>query len=170
MPLPLLRMDVKGMQKLQAARLKLMIAINPKGGLGKAVKEATIVLFRYAQLITHVQTGSLRASHTMNFGAGRLTTTFGAFAIRSEAIGHIEIGPRTVNPITKEKPVEYGPAEHAKGGPHEFYARTVRERGNYALTVAHRVMMRELPQSSVLGSFLGGARSTSAVNLLDVLS
>lgn len=154
--LPFLQMDVKGMEELQLARLQLMLAIDPKGGLGEAVKTATIHLWKYATTITHVVTGSLKASHTMNFGAGRLTTSFLGATIRREAVGHIEISPNTRNPITGERPAEYGPIEHAKGGSHAFYQRAVSEQGSVALTLAHSVMYEYLPKGSIAGSWLGG--------------
>lgn len=160
-----LKVDVVGLQRLQAAHLQMMIAINPKGGLGKAVKEATLLLFRYSVTITHVLTGSLQASHTTNFGAGSLVTSrFFGGTIRNEAVGHITINPRSRNPVTGEKPVEYGPVEHDKGGSHAFYERTVRESGSAALTMAHRVMMGALPRGGAYASTLRGGGGV--VNLL----
>lgn len=160
-----LRISVRGLQRVQLARMKMMMAINPRSGLGRAVRDATMLLFRYSVAITHVLTGTLRASHTVNFGAGRLATSRYGATFRREAVGHITIDPRARNPVTGERPVEYGPKEHAKRGSHAFYERTVRESGSAALSVAHRTMMKELPRGSVTASALR-AGGTGSVNLL----
>lgn len=169
MPLPFLKIDVAGLRELQAANLQMLWAVNPRGGLGKAVRDATGFLFRYAVTITHVVTGTLQASHKVNYGAGRLTTTFTGLTLRQEAVGHIEIDPRARNPVTGQKPRDYGPLEHEKGGSHAFYKRTVTEQGATALMIAHTVMMSALPRGGASGSFLSGGAGGTTLDLFDIL-
>ena len=98
------------------ANLQRIAAMKPTGALGKAVKYGTIRLHRYAVAITHVWKylgGGLRASHRM--------------AVEG-ASAKIYIDPSSVNP-RGQKPSVYGPYEHARGGTHAFYARTVKEEG-----------------------------------------
>lgn len=113
MPVPL---TIKGLQEAQQANQRRLAELKPSGALGRAVQYATATLQRHAIGITHVDTGSLRASHRMRLEAGGLR-------------GVIYIDPSAVNPRSGQKTSIYGPVEHARGGSHAFYARTVAEAG-----------------------------------------
>jgi hypothetical protein len=141
--------SVEGLREIQAANLQLLRAVNPRGGLGRAVKEAADFLFRYSVGITHRVTGTLAASHRIDFAAGRLLTSFTGATIGSDAVARIYIDPGAKNPVTRQRPVIYGPAEHGKGGTHAFYRRAVSEQGTTALAIAHTIMMSELPKGSI---------------------
>lgn len=113
-----LDVGIKGLQQAQAANLRMVAALRPDGARGQAVRDATAALHRYAVAITHVwryKGGGLRASHRM------------AFTDRGET-GRIYIDEGAVNP-RGERPGEYGPVEHARGGSHAFYQRTIDEAG-----------------------------------------
>ena len=107
---------IEGIQEVQDANLQRIAALKPTGAAGKAIKYGTIRLHRYAVAITHVWKylgGGLRASHRM--------------AVEGMS-GKITIDPSAVNP-RGQKPSIYGPYEHARGGTHAFYKRTVAEEG-----------------------------------------
>lgn len=110
-----LHMTIAGIQEAQARHLRMIAALRPGGALSRVIYLATVEAHRYAVLITHVDTGALRASHRISFDANRMR-------------GEISIDPATVNP-RGERPAEYGPEEHARGGSHAFYRRTAVERG-----------------------------------------
>lgn len=110
------KLTIRGLQEAQQANQRRLAELKPSGALGRAVQYATATLQRHAIGITHVDTGSLRASHRMRLEAGGLR-------------GVIFIDPGAVNPRSGQKTSVYGPHEHARGGSHAFYARTVSEAG-----------------------------------------
>jgi hypothetical protein len=143
---------VRGLQELQAANVELMQSVSPRGGLGEAVKQATIFLHRYAVRITHRVTGTLAASHTMNFASGGIETFWRGIRFKSMAVGQIYINPASVNPVTNERPVAYGPVEEARGGSHAFYRRTLEEAGPTAGNLAIAIIYSKLPKGqSIFG-------------------
>ena len=107
-------MTITGIQEAQRANLEMIAALRPGGALGRAVVYATTAAHRYAVAITHGDTGSLRASHRVEVSGLR---------------GRIYIDPGSVNPRSGQKPVVYGPYEHARGGSHAFYQRVIDEKG-----------------------------------------
>lgn len=125
-----LRYSIEGLQRTQAAVLKAANAAKPRGALGTAVQQATTSLHRYAVGVTHVDTGSLRASHHVRVARTR---------------GEVYINPSAVNPRSGNRPAEYGYYEHRRGGSHSFYERTVREHGQAALNAAGQAVRRALP-------------------------
>lgn len=65
----------------------------------------------FAAGVSHVQTGALKSAHIMKFYA--------------PATGEVSIDPSVINPLG-ERPFDYGPVEHARGGSHAFYEQTFR--------------------------------------------
>jgi hypothetical protein len=132
--------SITGIQEAQAANAQAIAAASPNGGLGRAIQSGTIAAHRYAVSITHVGKyyrgrrwiggGSLRASHRMSV---------------ADAEGRVYIDPSTVNPITRKRPSEYGIYEHRRGFPHNFYERTVDERGAAIAQDAAREITSQLP-------------------------
>jgi hypothetical protein len=125
-------LTIRGIQKAQAANLKIISAMKPGGALSRAVKNVTIAAHRYSVANTHVDTGSLRASHRIELEAGMMR-------------GHVYIAPDTVNPRTGNRPSVYGLTEHNRGGHHAFYERTVTERGAEIVATAAKALRAELP-------------------------
>ncbi len=123
-------LTITGIQEAQRANLEAIAALKPQGPFGRAVIYATTAAHRYAVAITHVDTGSLRASHRIEVKGLR---------------GRIYIDPSSVNPRGRARPAEYGVYEHARGGSHAFYQRVVDERGREIAEGAMRELMRGLP-------------------------
>ena len=108
------KLTITGIQKAQQNNLKRIHAVQPKGTLGKAIHGILVTAFRYAVTITHVDTGSYRASQRMEFkDKGDLSE------------GRIFVDPKSRNPRTGQKPVEYSIYEEARGGSHATYKRTI---------------------------------------------
>ena len=107
-------LSITGLQEAQADNQRHIAMMKPTGELGSAIREITVGAQRYAITITHVITGSLRASHRMEVKGLR---------------GKIYIDPNAVNPRTEQRPVVYGFYENKRGGEHAFYDRTVDEYG-----------------------------------------
>ncbi len=149
---PWISFKLRGLERIQRANRQLLEAINPRGGLGRGVKVATLDLHKYAIAITHVKTGTLRGSHIVNFGSGGVGTYRFGNIIVSKAKGRIYINPSARNPVTGDRPAEYGPVEHARRGSHMFYKRTLDERGNAAAALALLEIRRSLPKGR---TFLG---------------
>jgi len=119
--------QIYGIQEAQAAMLRGAAAVKPSGALGCVIKDATARAHRYAASITHVDTGALRASHTMQASGFHGSVYINPSAARSDGA----------------RPAEYGPVEHARGGAHAFYARTVAEAGQRIVKDSQRVLARE---------------------------
>lgn len=166
MPSPFLHAQVRGYQALQRANIEMMQAISPRGGLGEAVKQATMFLHKYSVRVTHRITGTLAASHVMDFASGGLETFWKGIRFRSNAIGVIHISPLTRNPVTGERPVEYGPKEHRRGGVHSFYKRTFVEAGPAAGNLATQIIMNKLPRGR---RFIGSVVTPPGGTFRDVL-
>lgn len=124
-----IRTEIQGLQDAQDAMLRGVLALRPEGALGEAVKATAIRLHRYASAITHVDTGALRLSHTIRLAKGQ---------------AEIFINPAARNP-RGGRPAVYGPYEHARGGTHAFYRRTVTDRGRSAASEGVKVLLRALP-------------------------
>ena len=110
---------IRGIQEAQRANEQDMRAISPRGALGKAIKEGTQQAHRYAQIITHVDTGAWKGSHRMRFREAS-----------SSARGEVYIDPRSVNPLHGERPAIYASIWEEREGEMAVYKRTVDERGD----------------------------------------
>lgn len=120
------KFDIRDIQKAQALNNQAIAALKPQGAFGQAVKYITVGLHRHAVQITHVITGALRGSHRMSVSGTR---------------GTISIDPSSVRP-GGAKPYTYGPVEHARGGSHAFYDRTVAEAGQSQLNQGVQIIRR----------------------------
>ena len=114
-----------GIQEAQRDNNLLIAKLQPNGEVEQTIKDLIIGAHRHVIQITHVITGSLRASHRMEFKGLR---------------GRIYIDPTSVNPKTRNKPVDYGIVENARGGIHAFYDRTVDEYGRTAENAVFKVV------------------------------
>ena len=127
-----LKPDISGIIEAQKAVLKAVAAVEPRGGLGRAIQFATVAAHRSAVIKTHVITGALRASHLIDFDAVRPG-------------GDIYINPDARNPRTGQRTAVYGPIEHARGGSHAFYQRVIDEEGETIGRQAIQLIQSELP-------------------------
>ena len=121
------KLTIYGLQTIQRANNKAIAAMKPSGAFGRAVKHLTVGGQSYAQKITHVDTGGLKAAHRMKVRGLRGEVFLGAGS-----------GP-------SGDPRKYGPYEHARGGSHAFYERTEREAGARLGREALNVLKRGLP-------------------------
>ena len=99
------KIDLQGLQQAQAATLKVIAALNPKGAVGIATQEMTIRAFRWVVTQTHVETGTLKASRRMEVQElkGIIFTVAGR------------------NPRTGKSARAYDVPEQARGGTHATY-------------------------------------------------
>lgn len=125
--------SIQGIQEAQRDNLKMIRALDPNSGLGRAVQVATIDLQRYVVAITHVDTGTLRASHRIEMQMSG-----------SAAQATIYVDPTAVNPRSNKRAEEYSVVEHARGEGHAFYERTYMERGDRAVDLGIRALEAEL--------------------------
>ena len=125
-----MRLTIEGIQGAQQANLRAIAALRPSGALGQAIRGASLAAHRYAVAVTHVDTGALRASHRVHLRGLE---------------GVISIDPAAVNPRSRKRPAEYGVYEHARGGSHAFYERTVAEAGPRIASQALALLRRGLP-------------------------
>jgi hypothetical protein len=121
--------NIYGIQAAQSAMIRGVAALKPSGALGRLIKEVTTRAHRYAASITHVDTGALKGSHTIEARGLHGSVYINPGATRSDG----------------RRPAEYGPYEHARGGAHAFYARTVNEAGQRIVQQSLRVLTKELP-------------------------
>jgi hypothetical protein len=121
---------IYGIESVERALKAAQEAAREAGELGRAVHVAAQHASAYAIQISHVWTGALQESHSINQKGARAV---------------IYPNPGVINPISLTSPAEYGPYEHARGGDHAFYARTVREDGQAAADAALAYLRRSLP-------------------------
>lgn len=124
---------VQGLQQAQRDNLKMIRALQPNTGLGRAVQVTAIDLQRYTVGITHVDTGTLRASHRIEM---RMSG--------NEAQAVIHVDPTAINPRSNKRAEEYSLVEHARGEGHAFYQRTYNERGDRAVALGLHALEAEL--------------------------
>lgn len=106
-------MNVEGLRNAQDALRRLERYVSGQEGMQRVIGDAAVRTHRYAVSITHVHTGALKSAHRVQFARNR---------------AEIYIDPSARNEYG-EQPAEYGLREHARGGSHAFYSRTVDEAG-----------------------------------------
>ena len=109
---------IQGLQELQRANAQNIAAVKPDGATGRAVLYATTAVQRYAMAITHVDTGSWRASHRMEYREAR-----------DGARGEVYVDPRAINPRSGARPVDYATKWELRGGEMAVYERVMSEQG-----------------------------------------
>ena len=120
--------SIQGIQQTQAQLNRLAANNQPNSVVGAAVEGATQAAHRYAIYVTHVDTGALKGAHT--------------YTVRG-AHGEVYINPRAQR-SDGARPANYGPYEHARGGTHAFYDRTVSEGFNSIASAAEAAVRRYL--------------------------
>lgn len=120
---------VQGLEKIQAAKLKMLAAMQPQGGLGKAVLYATKAMAEGVIQRAHRDTGTLAASIIPRVSGLRGLVYTGAYQ-----------NPKSGTPASV-----YAPFEEARGGSHALYARTFQEDGLRVLEEAGKIIIAELP-------------------------
>lgn len=120
---------VRGLEKIQAARLQLLKAMEPQGAFGRAVLYATTELAQGVMERIHVDTGTYRAAQIPRVQGlvGRVYT--GAYR-----------NPKSGTPASV-----YGPYEEARGGSHAAYANTYKSDGPRVLGRAAQMVREDLP-------------------------
>jgi len=103
--------EVRNLAEVQAENNRSIAELQPSGALGQLIKDVTLDLHRYDVSIVHVDTGGLKQAQRMRVEG---------------AYGEIFIDPYAVN-RKGQRPIVYGPYEHARGGDHAFMDRTVAE-------------------------------------------
>ena len=113
-------MSIRGLQEAQRDTLRRIAALKPGGAMEEGVRVGTLAAHRYAVSLTHVDSGTLRAAHRVVI---RRTWI-------NKVEGEVYIDPAASKPgLIAARPSVYGVHEHARGGDHAFYERTVREHG-----------------------------------------
>lgn len=120
--------SIQGIQQTQAQLNRLAANNQPNSVVGAAVEGATQAAHRYAIYVTHVETGALKGAHTYTVHGARGEVYIRPDAVRSDG----------------RRPAQYGPFEHARGGTHAFYARTVSEGASSIQAAAEAAVRRYL--------------------------
>lgn len=120
------KLSITGLQQAQAANNRLIAAVKPTGATGRAIKYGTLETSRVAQVLTHVDTGALRASHRTQYAGLQ---------------GRVYLDPSATNPRSHASISVYGPIEEARSGTHSFYRRTIAEHGQRILNEMARIVI-----------------------------
>lgn len=121
---------IEGLQIAQRANLSHLRALKPDGALGRAIKAGTAMAHQAAVRKTHVETGSLRASHRVDMSGLR---------------GEVYIDPNAINPRSGEYVKDYAWLEHQRGGEHAFYQRVQDEEGARIRNAVVNEFLRGMP-------------------------
>lgn len=124
---------VTGFYKVKEALTMLSYKGFYRGLLRDSLTSMLRGLRDYAKMITHVQTGALAGAHRYEYDSHSMR-------------GWLYIDPRVVyaQGSTLRWPREYGVYEHARGGSHAFYQRTMNEEGYNVATRGMKLMVRVL--------------------------
>lgn len=120
-------LTITGIQEAQNEMVKAIARLLATGPRERAILYATTAAHRYLVSITHVDTGTYRASQWMEVKGER---------------GLIYVNPNTVNPRSGNRPVEYSIYEEARGGTHAAYQRTIDEAGPRIIEEAMQILSR----------------------------
>ena len=115
--------EVRKMQALQDANVHEIAKLKPGGELSRVIWSLLGGTLREAVMVTHIDTGSLQASHRMELDGWH---------------GKIFIDPSTINPKSNTHPAVYGIYEHDRGGSHAFYDRAF----GFAEQLADRLLQK----------------------------
>ena len=133
------QVNIKGLQKLQAANVKAIRALQPRHALGLAMKRGLAMLLRLSVTYTPHDTGALRASHRM-----KLDTR--------QVMGRISIDRTAVNPRSGMRTAEYGYYLHEQGqipgvrsGIRAFYEYVYEKYGQKILDRMAAIIRKALP-------------------------
>jgi hypothetical protein len=125
-----IRANISGIQATRAVALSTIAALRPDSAFGVALRDAVLMVDRYAAQITKVKTGSWRASHRPAVDGLH---------------GSVTLDPNAVNPKSGTRPAVYGAQWEDRGGEHAVYARTVNEAGQRILDETGIKLYRSLP-------------------------
>lgn len=120
-------LSITGIEEAQNEMAKAIARLQATGPRQQAIKDATTAAHRYLVSITHVDTGTYRASQWMEILG---------------PVGLIYVNPSTVNPRSGQRPVEYSIYEEERGGTHAAYRRTVDEAGPRIIKEASEILAR----------------------------
>jgi len=122
------RIKIDGLQKAQAANLKMIAALSPKG-VEKGTQAMTIRAFRWVVTMTHVKTGTLKASRRMEVQPlkGTIFTVGG------------------INPKSGKSAKAYDVPEQARGGTHQTYVNFIATQALAVGRLGITTMLKELP-------------------------
>ena len=120
---------IQGLEKIQAARLKLLQDMQPSGALGKAVLYATTELYSGVKGRIHKDTGTYSAAQIVKV---------------SGLVGQVYTGAYS-NPKSGTAASVYGPYEEARGGSHATYSNTYQQDGVRIAETAGAMIVKELP-------------------------
>jgi len=123
---------IEGIQQAQDGNLRTIAALQPSGGLGRAVHWMTTAAHRGVVTRVHVDTGTYRAGTIMSFDARQM-------------VGRVFVDPAAVNPKTGERAADYAPVEEMRGGEHAAFYRTYVEDGDNIVNAAGQMFANELP-------------------------
>jgi len=134
-----IQVNIKGLQKLQAANLKAINALKPKHALGKALKEGTAQVHRLSVAYTPHDTGALRASHRIKIDT-------------RQVVGRVSLDRTARNPRSGMRTAEYGYYLHQQGqvpgvrsGIRAFYEYVYERFGTKILVRMGEIIKRALP-------------------------
>jgi len=120
-------LTITGIQEAQNEMVKAVARLLTLGPRERAILYATTAAHRYLVSITHVDTGTYRASQWMEVKGER---------------GQLYVNPSTTNPRSGNRPVEYSVYEEERGGTHAAYQRTVDEAGPRIVEEAMKILSR----------------------------
>ena len=122
-----MKITIQGLQKAQDANNRLIAALKPSGAAGKATKAVLMGAHSRYVILTHVDTGALKAARRMKMDAQGLR-------------GYIYTDPNAVNPKGK-RPAEYDIYEQARGGSHAAADRLEAEHGRALRALGVQVLI-----------------------------
>ena len=134
MPAPIIRVRITNYASLRR-QIEAFQEIH-RGSFSLLIRETLEELRDYAAAITHVSSGTLAASHRVTFDTAHQRGEISpdpTFARRQGRTGRIQ------------SVEQYAAAEHARGGSHAYYQRTLSEYGDAVVRRGVSAYMARMP-------------------------
>ena len=128
-----LKIIIRGLDEAQRANVRHLNSLKMNGALGEAVRRMETEAIFASRDLTHVWTGTLRASHIGDR----------PYQESDFVRGVVHIAPNQ-NPIHGIPANIYGVTEHTRGFTHAFYERVANERGQAILKIGADAYQRGL--------------------------
>ncbi len=120
-----LELGIEGIQEALLRNQKAIAGLQAESAPAEAIQYIMAASQRYAIAVSHVDTGAMRSGHRVGI-------------FKSRGVLSLDTGAR--NPRSGARVAVYGAHEHARGGSHAFYDRTVNEAGEQIMRTGLQIL------------------------------
>lgn len=135
---PQVRIEMTNYPRVKEVLSRVASERTYRGAFRDTITAMLDIAKNYAMSITHIYTGMLRMSHVVEYDGHRMR---GVLKVDEQALAR-QYGGRLKVPM--QFVAEYAIYEHARGGSHAFYERTLRETGGILQMRGMRTLVEDI--------------------------